>query len=91
MPTFSLECFQNEYLSPGADQVGAVVSVRAESAPDEGPSTGIGASIPAAGAPRTELIIIDVSGSMSGKKITRGRPRPPAPRWTASTTASSSR
>ncbi len=70
MPTFSLECFQNEYLSPGAAQVGAVVSVRAESAPDEGPSTGIGASIPAAGAPRTELIIIDVSGSMSGKKIT---------------------
>jgi len=63
MITFELTCAQNEYLSPGATLVDAIVTVTAEGgAGDQG-------AMPSPGAPRTELIIVDVSGSMGGKKI----------------------
>lgn len=60
MSTFSLECFQNEYLPEGGDRVNAIVTV-----------TGSGGGPPAATVPAgtSEVIILDVSGSMTGRKL----------------------
>jgi hypothetical protein len=60
MTTFELTCAQNEYLSPGATQVDAIVTVTRHCTE--------GAIEPPSG-PRAELIIVDVSGSMGGRKI----------------------
>jgi von Willebrand factor type A C-terminal domain/von Willebrand factor type A domain len=54
-PEFDVEIFQNEYLSDGARQVDAVVTVT---------SAGSAASATAATASAAEIIIVDCSGSM---------------------------
>ena len=60
MADFSIECFQNEYLPQGAQTMHAVITV-----------TAAGTSAVAAGvsAERSELLIVDTSGSMNGKKL----------------------
>ena len=61
MTTFTAEVFQNEFLAPSADVVDAVVTVTASG----------GAAVPAT-AQATEIIIVDISGSMNeegGRKI----------------------
>jgi hypothetical protein len=66
MTEFRMECFQNEFLPEGADLMHAVVTVTAF-----GPS--VGGTVADAGGPRaqdrTELIIVDTSGSMLGAKL----------------------
>jgi DNA-binding SARP family transcriptional activator len=63
LPNFALECFQNEYLAEGADDVNAIVTVKAR---------GLGSPItsddtdPSSGA---VVMMIDVSGSMDGEKM----------------------
>jgi hypothetical protein len=69
MPTFDLECFQNEYLSEGADEVNAIVTITASGG--TGPSGGHSGA-PAAPGPSgsgSEVVIIDTSGSMKGPKM----------------------
>jgi hypothetical protein len=61
MAEFQIECFQNEFLPQGAQAMHAVLTVRA---------SGSGSASGSAGAEeRTELIIVDTSGSMNGKKL----------------------
>jgi hypothetical protein len=60
---FELECFHNEYLPSGRPDVDAIITV---SAPGAGPA-------PVAGTAAAEVIIVDVSGSMTGKKINEAR------------------
>lgn len=60
MSTFSLECFQNEYLPEGGDRVNAILTVTGSG---NGPSE---ATVPAG---TSEVIILDVSGSMTGRKL----------------------
>ena len=68
MPGFTLECFQNEYLAEGAQEVNAVVTVTAT----VGEGVAKAAGTTAAGA--AEVITIDVSGSMgAGGKIQAAR------------------
>jgi hypothetical protein len=59
MTPFSIECFQNEFLPRGGDQMSAVLTISAS-----GTSSG-----PATAEERSELILVDCSGSMSGKKL----------------------
>jgi hypothetical protein len=54
-PGFAVEVYQNEYLSAGATEVNAIVTVTATGAP-AGPA--------AHGSPAAEVIIVDCSGSM---------------------------
>jgi hypothetical protein len=68
MPDFTLECFQNEYLPDGAQEVNAVVTITA--------TTGGGVAHAAIGAQTgaVEVITVDVSGSMGvGGKIHAAR------------------
>jgi uncharacterized protein YegL len=62
---FQIECFQNQYLPEGATVMNAVISVTAQGAgavtPDGSGDGGI--------QPRAEVIIVDTSGSMSGRKL----------------------
>jgi hypothetical protein len=68
MPTFTLECFQNEYLPQGASEVNAVVTITATD------TAAGGATAPAGSAgPACEVIIVDTSGSMGGSKIREAR------------------
>jgi hypothetical protein len=60
MPTFTAEVFQNEFLSEGATDVHAVVSVTCSGAGEAGRGEGGDAA---------EIIIIDTSGSMMNAKI----------------------
>jgi hypothetical protein len=60
MPTFSAEVFQNEFISEGATDVHAVVSVTC---------TGAGEAGKAGGGDAAEIIIVDTSGSMLNEKI----------------------
>jgi len=62
MATFEMECFQNEFLARDADTMHAVLTVTV---------AGTGEEVPSRTAPgeRSELIIVDTSGSMSGKKL----------------------
>lgn len=64
MATFTLECFQNEYLPQGADEVNAIVTITA--------SAGNADSTTASG-PASEVIIVDTSGSMAGAKLYQAR------------------
>ncbi len=64
MTTFTLDCFQNEYLPAGAGVMHAVLTA---SAADSGRSSA--ASTADDSTDRAELAIIDVSGSMSGAKL----------------------
>ena len=61
MPAFQIECFQNEFLPQDGQVMHAVVTVTAS-------GTGA-ASGPARDEERTELLIVDTSGSMNGKKL----------------------
>ncbi|MFZ0249131.1 MAG: VWA domain-containing protein [Acidimicrobiales bacterium] len=61
MPEFQIESFQNEFLPQGGQVMHAVVTVCAS-------GTGA-ASGPAQHEERTELLIVDTSGSMNGKKL----------------------
>ena len=65
MAEFQIECFQNEFLPEGADVMHAVVTVTASgtSASQTGPGEGDGVQ------ERSELIVIDTSGSMLGSKL----------------------
>jgi hypothetical protein len=54
-PDFSVDVYQNEYLSAGTTEVNAIVTVTATGAPT-GPATAAGAA--------AEVIIVDCSGSM---------------------------
>ena len=62
MLRFAIECHQNEHLAPGVGQVDAVVTVSAPSLAAEAARTG-------SSVPRAEVIIVDVSGSMKGRRI----------------------
>ena len=61
MPEFQIESFQNEFLPQGGQVMHAVVTVCAS-------GTGA-ASGPDQHEERTELLIVDTSGSMNGKKL----------------------
>ena len=60
MADFTIECFQNEYLPEGAQTMHAVITVTA---------AGTSAFTSGATTDRSELLIVDTSGSMSGKKM----------------------
>lgn len=60
---FSLECFHNEYLADGVGEVDAIVTVAHTGG---GPAPGNSGSA-------SEAIIVDVSGSMQGRKINEAR------------------
>ena len=63
MAEFKIECFQNEFLPQGGQVMHAVLTVCAS-------GTGsVGASGPVPAADRTELLIVDTSGSMNGRKL----------------------
>jgi hypothetical protein len=64
MPTFSAEVFQNEFVSEGATDVHAVVSVTCSGAGEAGR---------AGGGDAAEIIIVDTSGSMLDDKIVAAR------------------
>jgi hypothetical protein len=61
MPEFQIECFQNEFLPESGQVMHAVVTICAS-------GTGA-ASGPAQHEERTELLIVDTSGSMNGRKL----------------------
>jgi hypothetical protein len=61
---FTVEVFQNEYMAPGADEVHAVVTIT---------SDGSRSGTATAGAEAVEVIVIDTSGSMDGRKIVEAR------------------
>jgi hypothetical protein len=71
MPTFTLECFQNEYLPEGGAEVNAIVTVTADGT-SRGP-TGSSGSAAAASSDRAEIIMIDASGSMDGPRMREAR------------------
>jgi hypothetical protein len=64
MPTFSAEVFQNEFISEGATDVHAIVSVTCVGAGEAGKGDGGDAA---------EIIIVDTSGSMLDAKIRAAR------------------
>jgi von Willebrand factor type A C-terminal domain/von Willebrand factor type A domain len=68
MPTFSAEVFQNEFISEGATDVHAVVSVTCTGAGEAGKGAGA-----ATGDGAAEIIIVDTSGSMLDDKIIEAR------------------
>jgi len=63
MADFRIECFQNEFVPEGAAVMNAVLTVTADGLP------AADASPVAAGDGRSEVIMIDVSGSMTGSKL----------------------
>lgn len=65
MADFRLECYQNEYLAEGAQEVNAVVTITASGGAGGGARDGVGAGV--------EVIVIDTSGSMGGAKIRAAR------------------
>ncbi len=62
MTTFAIECFQNEFLAQGADTMHAVLTVTAA-------GTGAADAAGVAAEDRTELLIVDTSGSMQGANL----------------------
>jgi hypothetical protein len=64
MPSFSAEVFQNEFISEGATDVHAVVSVTC---------TGAGEAGKGGDGEAAEIIIVDTSGSMMNEKIVAAR------------------
>ena len=65
MPEFRIEAFHNSFLPRGARDVQAVITVTAAGTGSSGGSTAAGT----APEDRSELLIVDVSGSMSGTKL----------------------
>jgi hypothetical protein len=63
-PTFTLKCHWNEYLLRHADRLDAILSVE---------STGTGFRHGADEGSGGEVIVLDVSGSMAGAKLTQAR------------------
>src|SRR6516165_2133317 len=67
MANFMLECFQNEYLADGAEDVNAIVTVKARGLPSsDSPNESMSTSA-------AVVMMIDVSGSMNGEKIRQAR------------------
>ncbi len=79
MAEFRIDCFHNEFLAAGGTVMNAVVTVAAT---DTGSGSVAGVGAPSAGAPgegldvaaptgsdRAELIIVDASGSMAGRRL----------------------
>jgi von Willebrand factor type A domain/von Willebrand factor type A C-terminal domain len=70
MVTFNLECYQNEYLDDRATDIDAIVRITAT-------GTGTGAAAAPTTDPtangRTEIIMIDASGSMDGPRLREAR------------------
>ena len=64
MPSFSAEVFENEFISEGATDVHAIVSVTCTGAGEDGKG---------AGGEAAEIIIVDTSGSMLDAKIQAAR------------------
>ena len=66
---FTVDVFQNEYLSEGGQEANAIVTVTSPAAGQAGPADAAG------GAGTAEVIIIDCSGSMSspGSKMSQAR------------------
>jgi hypothetical protein len=62
MSTFTTECYQNEYLPLGASEVNAIVTVTSDGAAGQ-------ATQPEA----AEIVIVDTSGSMGGRKLAAAR------------------
>jgi hypothetical protein len=62
MSEFHIACFQNEYLPRNADTVNAVLSVTASGTSSTGGRE-------RASTERSELLIVDTSGSMNGRKL----------------------
>jgi von Willebrand factor type A domain len=62
MTTFAIECFQNEFLAQGADTMHAVLTVTAS-------GTGAAGAGGVVAEDRTELLIVDTSGSMKGANL----------------------
>jgi hypothetical protein len=62
MTTFAIECFQNEFLPRGADTMHAVLTVTAS-------DTGGGSDAGVSAENRSELLIVDTSGSMRGANL----------------------
>jgi hypothetical protein len=62
MTTFAIECFQNEFLAQGVDTMHAVLTVTAS-------GTGAADAAGVAAEDRTELLIVDTSGSMKGANL----------------------
>jgi hypothetical protein len=60
MADFTIDCFQNEYLPQGAQMMHAVLTITA---------AGTTALAAEAVTDRSELLIVDTSGSMNGKKL----------------------
>jgi von Willebrand factor type A domain/von Willebrand factor type A C-terminal domain len=65
MTEFRVEAFHNKFLARGARAVQAVITVTAAGTGSSGGSTAAGS----APEDRSELLIVDVSGSMSGTKL----------------------
>jgi hypothetical protein len=63
MAEFTIECFHNEFLPSGASVMHAVVTVTAAGTPAGEATTANGST------ERSELVILDVSGSMNGKRL----------------------
>lgn len=64
MSGFRVEVFQNEYMSPGAEEVHAVVTITSDGSSGGSATTSSEA---------VEVIVIDTSGSMDGRKIVEAR------------------
>jgi hypothetical protein len=60
MADFTIECFQNEFLTHGAELMHAVLTITA---------AGTSAVAASAATDRSELLIVDTSGSMNGMKM----------------------
>jgi hypothetical protein len=77
MSTFDLQCFHNEYLAEGQQEVNAIITVTAGGAAASSPAAGSAGALSTDGlSPGTapaEIIIVDVSGSMEGTKIREAR------------------
>jgi hypothetical protein len=67
MTTFDLQCFHNEYLAEGQQEINAIITVASDNATGETPA------VMSPTAPRAEVIIVDGSGSMDGAKIREAR------------------
>jgi hypothetical protein len=63
MPEFRINAFHNEFLARGARTVHALVTVTASGTGSVDAPAGAGAD------ERSELLIVDTSGSMNGKKL----------------------
>jgi hypothetical protein len=67
MSSFDLQCFHNQYLAEGQQEINAIITVTAGGTLAAAPGPGSPAT------PLSEVIIVDSSGSMEGAKIREAR------------------